>query len=312
MEKEINRRKFLGQFSTLMSTPFIFSAFKSKSIFSAGKYDSIKIGCAAITWGDKNLQAIDEIASLGFKGVQLRLNILREFEEKTEELSKILKGNNLSVPMFSGGDLNITTGNDEEQIEKFIKTAKFLKKIGGTHLQITNSSRPKDGSQPTKEDLIKYSHLLNVLGKKAKGEGINICYHNHMHQLGETPEEVDIIMENTDPSNVLLLLDIAHYFQGGGDPAKAIKKYKSRLAALHIKDVKSPSPKDPNNPKSYVFVELGNGKINIPAVFDALEEIKFNGWTIVELDYIFDNSKTPKEATMISKNYLKEKLKIKI
>jgi len=32
-------------------------------------------------------------------------------------------------------------------------------------------------------------------------------------------------------------LDVAHYFQGGGDPAKAIEKYSDRLLFLHIKDV---------------------------------------------------------------------------
>jgi len=38
---------------------------------------------------------------------------------------------------------------------------------------------------------------------------------NHMHQLGETPEEVDVIVQAMNPKYIKLLLDVAHYHQGG-------------------------------------------------------------------------------------------------
>jgi len=133
-----------------------------------------------------------------------------------------------------------------------------------------------------------------------------------MHQLGETPEEVDIIVQEMNPKYMKLLLDIAHYKQGGGEPEKAVKQYKDMLYALHLKDTKSPLPDKPNDPKAYKFVELGQGNVNMPAVFAALKDIKFNGWGIVELDGVPDPNKTPLQCAEISKNYITNNLNFSI
>ena len=141
--------------------------------------------------------------------------------------------------------------------------------------------------------------------------GISLGYHNHMGSLGEHPEEVDQILEATDPRYAKLELDVAHYFQGGGDPVKCIEKYSDHMLFLHIKDVeKLPGATEPK--KSYRFVELGRGQVDLPAIFKALQKVNFRGWAIVELDDVPDKSRTPKECAAISKKYLEENLGIKV
>jgi inosose dehydratase len=109
---------------------------------------------------------------------------------------------------------------------------------------------------------------------------------------------------------VKLELDIAHYQQGGGDPARAIRKYRDRLLFLHIKDVES-LPSDDKSKRNYRFVELGRGRVDLPAVFRALKDVKFKGWAVVELDEVPDKSRTPKECAQISLKYLEDKLGVK-
>src|SRR5205814_8612148 len=140
--------------------------------------------------------------------------------------------------------------------------------------------------------------------------GIALGYHNHMGSLGEAPDEVDRVMDAADPRYVKLELDVAHYAQGGGDPAKAIRTYHDRLLFLHIKDVESLAGKPP--PNDYRFVELGRGRVDLPAIFAALKAVGFRGWAIVELDSVPDKSRTPKASALISKKYIEEKLKMKI
>lgn len=260
----------------------------------------LKIGYSAITWGGNDIQAIKDIASLGYQGVQLRSNVVKDYKAKPEELRKLLKQYKLALPMFSSGNANINTGDDEAVIQMHVEHAKFVKALGGRHIQLTNSSRPSSGA-PTKADLEAYGRLINEIGKRSLAMGVQAVYHNHMHQLGETPEEVDIILQNCDEKNIRLLLDIAHYHQGGGDPAKAIRQYKKRLSALHLKDVR---PLPEKGESAYIFVELGQGKVNLPAVFEALQEINFKGWGIVELDAVPDKQKTPIECARISHAYL--------
>lgn len=300
MSSEISRRKFLSQLGLTALTLPILTGFQN----GGNKFISVpglKLGYSAITWGGNDVQAIKEIAGLGFKGVQLRANVLKEFSAKPEELRALLTQYKLALPMFSSGNANINTGDDEAIIQTHVSNAKFVKALGGQNIQLTNSSRPKEGT-PSAEDLKKYGRLLNEIGRRTRDLGVQVNYHNHMHQLGETPEEVAVILENCDPQYVKLELDIAHYHQGGGDPVAAIKKYQSRLNALHLKDVR-PKENDPN-PKAYTFVELGQGKVNLPGVFKALQDIKFKGWGIVELDSVPDKSKTPVQCAEITRSYL--------
>jgi inosose dehydratase len=60
--------------------------------------------------------------------------------------------------------------------------------------------------------------------------------------------------------------------------------------------------------RSYRFVELGRGKVDLPAVFNALHTVNFRGWAIIELDSVPDPAGTPKESAVICKKYMEEKL----
>lgn len=271
----------------------------------------IRVGYHAITWGGNDLQAIKEIGELGFTGIQLRANIVKDFAEKPKALTELLQQNKLEFIAMSGGGPR-TSEPEADAITVQAKNAAFMRETGGRYLQMTDSARPKDG-KPTAEDFKMLGRVLTESGKRAADMGVTVAYHNHMNTIGQGPDEVDKVMDAADPRYVKMLLDVAHYTQGGGDPVQAIKKYRDRILFLHIKDVESPVPAVAGEqPKAYRFVELGRGKVNLPGVFVALNEIKFRGWAIIELDSVPDKSRTPKECAMISKQYLQEKIKMKI
>lgn len=287
----MNRRDFLTQASILTASSFLsLEALAAKSKF--------KIAYSAITWSGNDLVAISDIAALGFKGIQLRANTYAPFKDKPQDLKDTLDKNKLSLAMFSSG--NVSIQNDiSKDIETHLNHAKFIKALGGKSLQITNNSRPKD-RLPTTEELKKYAKNMSEVAKVVKGEtGIQPSYHNHMGQLGETPEEVDIIFNEMNHDYILALLDVAHYKQGGGNPAEAVIKYKDILYATHIKDTKATDGKS-----GYQFVELGQGRVDFPAVFNALDKIKFKGWNIIELDAVPVKGRTALECGQTSKKYL--------
>jgi inosose dehydratase len=176
---------------------------------------------------------------------------------------------------------------------------------------LTNSARPKD-RLPTPDELKRLAAVMNEIGKQTAAMGIQTAYHNHMHQLGETPEEVDTIVQAMNPKYVKLLLDIAHYKQGGGEPEKAVKQYKDIIYALHLKDTMSPRSDKPDDKNAYKFVELGRGNVNVPAVMKALSDINFKGWGIVELDGVPETDKSPERCAEINKEYLTKTLKLKL
>ena len=263
----------------------------------------IRFGYAAITWQGNDRQAIEDIAAVGFKGIQLRANLLPEFGEKPAALRELLAGRGLTMVAFSSGNMRIDPAVEREELEKHTRHARFVRDVGGLYLQLTDE-RPK-GRPVTAADYKRMGQLLTELGKRTADLGIPVGYHNHMNNLGERPEEIRAVLDAADPRFVKLQLDTAHYQQGGGDPAAAVREYKDRLLFLHIKDLESPVPgATGDTSRSYRFVELGRGQVNLKAVFDALADASFRGWAVVELDRVPDNARTPKESAEICRKYV--------
>jgi inosose dehydratase len=259
----------------------------------------IHFGYASITWGGNNRQAIEDIAAVGFRGIQLRSDSIKEFGSPAV-VRDLLSKHDLKFVALSSGDLLSDPAAARKSIAEHTEHAKFLRDAGGLYLQILDH-RPK-GRVAIPDDYKRLGKSLTELGKRTADLGIPLGYHNHMGSLGERPEELDQLMSASDPRYVKLELDIAHYFQGGGDPVKAIEKFSDRLLFLHIKDVERVSQ------SVYRFVELGHGLVDVPAVFEALNKINFRGWVVVELDEVPENAQSPKEAAAANKEYLHEKL----
>lgn len=306
-----HRRQFVTQLSALAALSLIpmGNAWANGTGITGGRKLRYNIGYAAITWNGKDEEAIRDVAGLKIKGMQLRANLVKvlDTDEKLTAFKKLLSQNDIKVPVFSGGNVDLDK-SDAETLEAHTKNMKLAKALGAKWYQLTNNSRPKDGTPPTEEMLRTYAAKLITLGKEVKRMGMVPVYHNHMHQLGETPLEVDIIMQALKGSEVKLLLDVAHYAQGGGDVVKAIAQYSDVLMAVHLKDVKD----DATAKHGYRFVELGQGRLNIGEIVDALENNKFRGWAMIELDSVPDPAKTPLQCATTSVSYLRDALKLAI
>ena len=262
----------------------------------------IKFGYAAITWEGDDHTAIREVAEIGFPGIQLRSPIVKEYGEKPAALKALLNQHQLVMVALSSGGVRIDPAFEKEEFELHTRHAKFVRDVGGLYLQATDS-RPK--RELTRDDYKRLGWMLTEIGKRTLDLGVPLGYHNHMNAIGERPDEVRWVLDAADPRYVKLELDIAHYQMGGGDPVKAIREYKDRLLFLHIKDLETPVPGATGDlSRSYRFVELGRGKVDVAGAMKALEDVKFRGWAVVELDKVPGAARTPKESARIAKTYL--------
>lgn len=260
----------------------------------------IRLGYAAITWGGDDRRAIDDIAALGFGGIQLRTSAVARWGDRPAALRELLAERRLTMVALSSGTVGVEPTAEAEDRATHLRHARFVRDIGGLYLQLIDR-RPR-GREPTADDLRRLGRRLTELGRGTADLGVRLGYHHHMGALGEAPDEIGRILDAADPRYVGLVLDTAHYRQGGGDPTAAVLEHADRLLFLHLKDLESPLPGDP--PGSYRFVELGRGRIDFAKVFAALERVGFDGWGIVELDAVPDAARTPRESGAISRAYL--------
>ena len=255
--------------------------------------DAIKFGYAAITWGGNDEQAIEEISAVGFPGIQLRAGVLSRFGDRPAELRDLLARHKLTFVALSSGNVSIDPALETRMIDEHVAHARFLRDAGGLYLQLIDE-RPK-GRAIAAGDHERLGKVMTEIGKRTAEMGIPVAYHPHLGSIGEKPGDIDRVLDASDPRYVRLLLDVAHYQAGSGDPVAAIRKYADRLLFLHIKDLRGRQ-----------FVELGRGSVDLRGVFAALRDVHFSGWAVVELDSVPDKGGTPKESAEISKRYLRD------
>ena len=260
----------------------------------------LQVGYAAITWGSNIDQAIEQISAAGYPGIQLLGNVLKAHPDPAT-VKDALAAHKLTFVALSSGGTQLDPAKEKEMLEEHAQHAKYLHDAGGKYLQVIGANNPK-GTPPkwTAADYKRQGYLLTEVGKRAAEYGIQTGFHNHMNTIGQAPEATDAIMDAADPKYVKLELDVAHYLQGGGDPAAAVRKYKRRLLFMHLKDTKPSSTQS-----GYEFAELGQGRVDFKALLAALKETHFRGWGIVELDGERPGStRTPEESARMSKQYL--------
>ena len=118
----------------------------------------------------------------------------------------------------------------------------------------------------------KLGETLNQAGEICRKTGLRLCYHNHAFEFQPSGDGtlLDVLLQTVDPKLVSLELDIMWSTVAGVDPVSVLKKYGSRVALMHLKDVAPGVEKRYNEqvPKS-AFREVGNGVIDIPAVLQA-------------------------------------------
>ena len=183
---------------------------------------SIKLGYAAITWGGDDPKAIEDVAAVGFKGIQLRASAFDRWSRTPADLKALLARNSMAFPVLSSGNLNYQPADVAANLDMHLEHAKFVRDAGGQMLQVIDE-KPK-GRAVAPADYQRLADAMNALGAKTKAIGVPLVYHHHMNSTGEPPEAIEAILSACDAAAVGLLFDIAHYQQGGGDPVTFIRR----------------------------------------------------------------------------------------
>jgi sugar phosphate isomerase/epimerase len=122
---------------------------------------------------------------------------------------------------------------------------------------------------------------LPLLERMVKEYDLQAAIHNHgpEDKVWPAPEGIWQAIESRD-ERLGLCLDVGHTFRCGVDPAAAIRRYRSRLFDIHIKD--SLAEVGANDTP----VEMGRGRIALRSILSSLIEIGYdqNVWFEYEKD----------------------------
>ncbi len=287
----------------------------------------VKLGIAPIAWTNDDMpdlgkentfeQCVSEMALAGFSGCEVG----NKYPKDREALKKALDLRGLTIcnRWFSSV---LITKPFEETANAFAEELDFLKYLGAKVIGVSEQSHSIQGlDQPILEGKYvmndqEWATLcdgLNRLGKIAKEKGMSLTFHHHMGTVVQNEDEIDRMMEHTDPELFSLLYDTGHLAYCGADPLKVVKKYAKRIKHVHLKDirpeivakVKQERLSFLGGVRQGAFTVPGDGCIDFGPIFQVLEEAGYEGWMVVEAEQ--DPAKAnPLEYSMKARRYIAE------
>jgi inosose dehydratase len=99
MNSHSTRRTFLASLGAVGAVTAL------PSFAATGRLSGIRFGYTSMTWGNEERQSIDDIAAVGFPGIQFRANAVTEF--KPAELKELLAQHKLTFVALSSGDVSV-------------------------------------------------------------------------------------------------------------------------------------------------------------------------------------------------------------
>ncbi|NLH90811.1 MAG: myo-inosose-2 dehydratase [Treponema sp.] len=288
----------------------------------------IRLAIAPIGWTNDDMpelggeipfeQCISEMALAGFEGSEVG----NKYPRDPERLNKALKLRGLTIcnAWFSSF---LTTKSLVEVEKDFVQQCDFLYAVGARVIgaaeqgnSIQGKPLPIFDAKPrfTNEEWKRLTKGLNHLGALAKKKGMQLVYHHHMGTGVQTTEEIDRLMEMTDPELVGLLYDTGHLVFSGEDHLAILHKYLKRIKHVHLKNVRFEVMEKAEKEKwsflqavrNGVFTVPGDGGLDFVPVFDALKSGGYKGWWVVEAEQ--DPAKAnPLEYALIARKYIKDK-----
>ena len=291
----------------------------------------VHIGCSPISWmsddepelaGDITWQqTASEIALGGYEG--LELGSAYPMDAKILKYELDLRGLQLANAWFS---MRFTQRPPQETIDRFKAHLDFISAMGAPVIgagecgvTIHLSGEVPLYPAPPKLSEAQFEALaagLNACGRLANEKGVKFGIHPHMGTGVQTAEDIDRVMQMTDPDLVCLILDTGHTAAAGEDPCALLEKYIDRIPLVHVKDarravmqrVKEENMSFLKGVTAGMFTTPGDGDaVEWDAFFGILDRHDFAGWIVVEAEQ--DPSKAhPLTYTMNARKFICEKI----
>jgi sugar phosphate isomerase/epimerase len=206
------------------------------------------------------------IADIGYKEIegQGRVDLIA-LTPKIKDLGMTPVSCHVETPLITG-DWDKYRGMTPLPLEDAIES---VKKIGVQYFTMAYIQPQARGDLDFYK---KTADSMNHAGELCKKAGLQFAYHNHAFEFGgkEGERPIDIFHERLDKKLVALEMDIFWVSVAGNDPVEMLKKWKGRVALLHLKDKEKGTPVQyTESVQKSAFKEVGSGVVDIPAVLKA-------------------------------------------
>lgn len=238
----------------------------------------MRFGCQARSFGEgiyadetTFLDVVRQVGEVGFEGLETNWKNLERYFGAPSAFGAILKDARLTlIGAHMGG--HPWVASPQAFLDDVARAAQFVLDVGGSCI-VFSGSLPK-GKPSSPEVWREMAQFVNQVGGLCASKGLPLLYHNHWWECDGIGLET--LQGLTDAKNVGFAFDTGHAGRAGKDPSALIRMLGARLGMVHLADW---------SPQLQTVVKrppLGEGRMNLATVRDALRHAGFNGWIVLE------------------------------
>jgi L-ribulose-5-phosphate 3-epimerase len=238
-----------------------------RSLLAAEEKPSFSIGACDWSIGaGGSLKAMEIAKQLGLDGVEVSFGApggqtdLRK-EEVRAQYKKAADENGLAIASLAMGVLNRTPYSSDEQAEKWVEACvDVMTKMGQKRVLLAFfGSGDIKGKPELQKEVIR---RLKRVAPKAEKAGVVLGLETWL----DADDHLRILDAVGSPA-VQVYYDVANMTKQGYDICKEIRRLGKRICQFHMKE------------NGHL---LGKGKVDFPKVKEAINEIGYRGWLVIE------------------------------
>jgi len=238
-----------------------------------------RIGCQTYTWemlgsswqGSPD-DILDAVSGAGYDGIEFSNAMIGDYWRAPDRMAAALAQRGLSLAAFAYATTGFTDPDryeadlaGAEQALAFCRAMSVPLCLGGA-------------AAPSRVDYARHIgqaiRFYRAVAERGAAAGVTVCVHPHSHHgsLLESAAEYDALLEATADVGLMFNPDAGHVVRGGQDLIACLRRHRSRIAHVHIKDVDAAGDWQP----------LGGGRIPWREVLDFLRQSGYAGWIVAE------------------------------
>ena len=260
----------------------------------------MRVGIAATLWGDAPFRTVaEEARDAGYAGLEGGTGDLIGNGSVAPRVAA-----DVGIPIVSGRFAANWFAPEYHDIEldQLRRMAEFLANLGALYVvgaahavperwRTTGHADPGEELQPEQWGLLAES-LARATDICQREFELQLVFRNQLGSHIETSAEIDRLLSITDPTSVMLAVDVGYLFYLGTAPREFLRDRIDRVGYVTLKDVDvdlrdrhlSSGGSLPTFAKQGGFPELGSGHLDLEGVLEVLRGSSYDGWVVVDQD----------------------------
>jgi inosose dehydratase len=243
----------------------------------------IQLACHTDPWGPEGfVKALTEITAAGYSGIETSPELVVAYEDRVPVMQEIFHEARASLSAISATVAPLSATNMEEEIERALNTARFLKATGSELLLLSPPDYP--AGEPTPEEAKMAADWLNQVGKATQDLGVMSCFLPRMGAWPDSANDIAKFIGMTTAKYVKLAFD-AWMMDADVAVSSFFAKHGTRVRYVILRDFKTSAKarkkKGPGGGPA--GVALGKGNLPLVRLARTLFTKGYEGWVSLHL-----------------------------